>query len=354
MPDDELHAIKVKARKSKKNDKVKLSVVLPKGMAGNFDVNYVVKDDDPDTLPQLTLKADTFDPIHFDVDDNIDVDFSPISVSAIYGVDDRQEVSQIQSYFAQQNARAVCGIMDISQLDMSQSHIGIGYMAPSLFSWQRSKGRTLSPSTRFLHQPTAALKGTAFLVADDVIATAAHCLLGFDPDTWRFAFDYAIPGGQASPGLSLPGTFAEASHVISQGSGAEDWALVKLKAPVSGVWPVTLSPRRHRSEGESVYVIGHPLGLPKKYADNGTIVNNTATTHFKTNLDTFAGNSGSPVFDSTNNVIGILVRGQRDFEEGDDGFWHMATHHSTSHQGEDCTRISYVIDAMEDHIWSVA
>lgn len=63
-----------------------------------------------------------------------------------------------------------------------------------------------------------------------------------------------------------------------------------------------------------VYSIGHPSGLPKKIALNASILNNNNFQYFYTSLDTFQGNSGSPVFDFyTNSVIGILVAGETDY-----------------------------------------
>ena len=59
--------------------------------------------------------------------------------------------------------------------------------------------------------------------------------------------------------------------------------------------------------------MGHPSGLPLKYAD-GARVFETENDYFSTNLDTFGGNSGSPVFNAdTLEVEGILVRGDTDY-----------------------------------------
>jgi V8-like Glu-specific endopeptidase len=63
--------------------------------------------------------------------------------------------------------------------------------------------------------------------------------------------------------------------------------------------------------------MGHPSGLPMKYADGAKVFGNFDN-YFSTNLDTFGGNSGSPVFNAkTNEVVGILVRGDIDYIEGE-------------------------------------
>ena len=62
-------------------------------------------------------------------------------------------------------------------------------------------------------------------------------------------------------------------------------------------------------------MIGFPSGLPCKVAANAKVSQNTDTFVFTGNLDTYGGNSGSPVFNlTTHEVEGILVRGGEDFE----------------------------------------
>jgi hypothetical protein len=69
---------------------------------------------------------------------------------------------------------------------------------------------------------------------------------------------------------------------------------------------------------DSVVVIGYPLGLPVKIADDA-IVRSLGKGFFKANCDTYEGNSGSAVFDDAQLqkghllVDGILVRGEDDF-----------------------------------------
>ncbi|MBC7172078.1 MAG: trypsin-like peptidase domain-containing protein, partial [Polyangiaceae bacterium] len=62
-------------------------------------------------------------------------------------------------------------------------------------------------------------------------------------------------------------------------------------------------------------VIGFPSGLPAKIEDSGEVVNprSAARDYFTATTDTFAGNSGSGVFDENGTLVGILVRGARDY-----------------------------------------
>ena len=49
--------------------------------------------------------------------------------------------------------------------------------------------------------------------------------------------------------------------------------------------------------------MGHPLGLPVKYAANASVRENGVADHFVTNLDSYGGNSGSAVFNAATRVV---------------------------------------------------
>jgi Peptidase S46 len=87
-----------------------------------------------------------------------------------------------------------------------------------------------------------------------------------------------------------------------------------------------------------LYVIGHPCGLPQKYAPRARVRDNTPDTFFVANLDTYGGNSGSPVFNSSSNAVeGILVRGENDFVSRGSCYVSMVCP-TTGCRGEDVTR----------------
>ncbi len=85
-------------------------------------------------------------------------------------------------------------------------------------------------------------------------------------------------------------------------------------------------------------MIGHPVGLPTKFAGEAVVRSNQQSAFFVANLDTYGGNSGSPVFNSdTHEVEGILVRGETDFVP--QGGCNVSLVCPTSGcRGEDCTR----------------
>lgn len=68
------------------------------------------------------------------------------------------------------------------------------------------------------------------------------------------------------------------------------------------------------SPGQNLIAVGYPNGTPVKISPNGKVYNNDADNFFITNLDTYEGNSGGPVFDSTTGLVeGIIKGGNKDF-----------------------------------------
>ena len=72
--------------------------------------------------------------------------------------------------------------------------------------------------------------------------------------------------------------------------------------------------------GTQLTVVGYPVGLPVVISDGATVQRHRPT-FFSADLDTYQGNSGSPVFNSERLragelfAEGILVRGEDDFEQ---------------------------------------
>jgi V8-like Glu-specific endopeptidase len=99
-----------------------------------------------------------------------------------------------------------------------------------------------------------------------------------------------------------------------------DWAIVTLDREVAPGVATPIGSRVRLDKiglDEPVYTMGYPSGLPFKYAAGAKVINNSPDSFFFTDLDTFAGNSGSPVFDSNNRLAGILVRGATDYVNGE-------------------------------------
>jgi len=74
-------------------------------------------------------------------------------------------------------------------------------------------------------------------------------------------------------------------------------------APMQPAPVATTAPKR----GDSVYAIGFPQGLPAKYTDVERITE-IAGGEYTVPLDLAGGNSGSPVFNSNHEIVGIVER----------------------------------------------
>jgi V8-like Glu-specific endopeptidase len=104
----------------------------------------------------------------------------------------------------------------------------------------------------------------------------------------------------------------EVNDAIKKEDGNEDWAILFLKKNEGNKKPLVLDRLDLYSEGDPVFVVGYPLGMSVKLADDAKIFKITDE-RLLMNSDTFFGNSGSPVFNKYNRVIGILVSGRDDF-----------------------------------------
>ena len=161
---------------------------------------------------------------------------------------------------------------------------------------------------------------TAFLVGPDLIATAGHCVKDkYDckKQTWVLDYDtdmeFVGPSGSAV--FPKNKTYACKELVGWSENPKLDYAIIKLDRKIEDRRPLMLRRDGKTSSSESLMVIGHPLGMPKIMAANILIRDNTQTYTFKTNADTFSGNSGSPVIGLVSGLVeGILVRGDDDFE----------------------------------------
>lgn len=158
---------------------------------------------------------------------------------------------------------------------------------------------------------------TGFLIAPDVIATAGHCVkTPADLDRLRFAFGYSM-ADSSSPRQLKKSDVYKGKEIIDRRLDTltgSDWCLVRLERAVTDHPVVKVRTQGSITEGDPIYAIGHPCGLPSKYSGLAYVTKNyTDETSFQGNIDAFGGNSGSPVFNGhTHEVEGILVRGPGD------------------------------------------
>ncbi len=166
-------------------------------------------------------------------------------------------------------------------------------------------------------QQIAAGNCSGFLVGEDLLVTAAHCVSPDSCNGYQVVFDYKISDFSRPDQLSVDrSAIYSCSEILEYKLDMQtndDQALIRLDRKVTDRTPLQYRKQRAPFVGDPLLVIGHPSGLPTKVADNAR-VQTVNDVYFTANLDTYGGNSGSPVFNLRNGMVeGILVRGQQDY-----------------------------------------
>lgn len=261
----------------------------------------------------------------------------------IYEMDDRTDLFEVSDSAIQRLSNGVAGLVDITRVRDN------GDGTSTILTVRFANSHNLCSREKFRDQPTAP-HCTGFLVAPDILATAGHCVNTSNLPRTRFIFGYRmINATEARTIVSNTDIFSGAGIIARReiGDGA-DFALVRLDRPAVGHPVLSLRRDGKIADDAQVFVIGHPAGLPLKYAPNAVVRDNGKRDFFAANLDTYGGNSGSPVFNQSNGVVeGILVRGETDFVRVGNCF-ESTVCPTTGCRGEDVTRASVFASLVPD------
>jgi len=242
--------------------------------------------------------------------------WKPPETRVIYGADDRIDLFAESDPIRKHLAHAVCALVANSQIvPIDSETVSLAAFAYTV------NGSPPCDGEPFGNQPIAAFC-TGFLVGPDLVVTAGHCIDQTDVTSTSFVFHFAMFDA-FNPQLtySTDNVYTGSSIVGRVWTATNDWAIVKLDRPVtaSGALPFKIRRTDVVQPGTPLGVIGHPAGLPLKLAYGpATVVSDSAPTNFfRANLDTYGGNSGSPVINAETGLVeGILVRGATDFLDG--------------------------------------
>ncbi len=236
-----------------------------------------------------------------------------IDPNTIYGDDDRLDLYQVKDTKVLALADSTVALFEASKVTLDGATAKL-----AVSSYGADMG--LCKEERFYEQKNGAFC-SGFLVAPDIMASAGHCVTSDEScASVRFVFGFGIKGDGGTP-ESVPASevysCAKLLGRLQDGTGA-DWSLSKLDRPVTGHKPLSLS-KTAINNGDPVFVIGHPAGLPTKVAGGATVRDASNPGFFRTNTDTYGGNSGSAVFNAKSGLVeGILVRGEMDYEQKGD------------------------------------
>ncbi len=199
----------------------------------------------------------------------------------------------------------------------------------------RYNGGPIYPHILYATQPSISSKfslGTGFFITEDTIATAFHVTNYIRTEAGENWLDkiviisgYYLEGEEETciriPKEKIFRTFSNKPFSESDDYETDDWAYLKVR-PAFGTSitpkPVKMSVKAAAC-GTDIYMLGHGLGLPAKLSWNGQVTKakvvikgaagdiDKVTNLALCKIESFPGNSGSPVFDSeTHEVVGIM------------------------------------------------
>jgi hypothetical protein len=236
---------------------------------------------------------------------------SPYPMTAvIYGDDNREDIYNVTDPNILRLSDAACVIIMTSEI----SDNGDGTYTLLTNPWLNQSGYPVCETERFRGQQTIGFC-SGYLVGDDIVITAGHCVSGCSGVA--FLFDFKQIDSTTAPSVVVPADNVYfCSGIISRMLvGDYDHCVVQLDRPVVGRQPLPIRRTGSVTYGDSLIVVGHGITLPMKAAAGAIVQNANGTTPwFQANLDTYGGNSGSLVANTSDwTVEGILVRGAPDF-----------------------------------------
>ena len=238
-----------------------------------------------------------------------------------YGQDSRTELYQHPDSKLKEMAASVGMFVRSNQVNTSGNSVTLeGYTLNQMSEMGWLVGGVQAPmcsAELFTSQPAPGFC-TGFLVGEDILVTAGHCLQKAPCADTSIVFGYQMESADSLTPLTSDDVFkctdVVAQVLPNQDNQFLDYAIVKLNRS-TGRTGLAYTSEDHLVAQENVAVLGHPSGLPMKIASDAFILSNqTDQPFFVTNLDTFGSNSGSPVINlDTYQVEGILVRGEVDY-----------------------------------------
>lgn len=222
----------------------------------------------------------------------------------IYGEDSRKEVVDLK--FGQLKRWVDRTVALVEAVNLVEGSNGVRAKIRSLGEEYR-----LCRDERFYHQPSLSFC-TGFFIAPHWVATARHCVEEIDCSQFRMLRDYKI---EKSPDWQFTTDQVLVCNRIIQ-SKREDIAFLHVVEPGAEIPDLKSRDLISASDLESVAgrleILGFPLGLPMKWAEGNSLYKLNG--HLYADIDSFEGNSGSPILDQRERLMGLLIAGDEDFE----------------------------------------
>lgn len=226
-----------------------------------------------------------------------------------YGSSLNKDFFEISNQQILDDADSVVSIFESSSIQDNKDNTS------SLLTTEFGESYDLCQSEKYRKQPIGAFC-SGVLVGLDIIATTGHGINSSNLLDTRFIFGFKIKDINETNIVINNFDIYKGKRIINRKltDDGPDYALVQLDRKVMNHNVAIIRTDGKISANTKVHVIGHPCGLPLKLGYDSIIKDNSNDSYFVTNLDTYGGNSGSPVFNSdTHKVEGILVRGETNF-----------------------------------------
>jgi hypothetical protein len=272
-----------------------------------------------------------------------------LGTDSIYRIDNRELVSQESSPLVKTLSKSVAMIFNSDDLITENNQLII---FANLLLEPPPIGINICPNERFANHHAYRAACSGFLVGPDLLVSAGHCFESqFSCDNQLIAFDLdadsEVSRGFTTDERNIYRCKEVIAHIYDE-DRLQDYAVVRLDRK-SDRMPLQLRTRGKISKKDKVFLIGHPLGLPLVYSAPAELVKNMNPRFFKARINSFHGNSGSPVFNAKTHLVeGILVRGEEDLETNEDGQCQKYIKYSPDKEvdklkGESVTRIKFIL-----------
>ncbi len=263
-------------------------------------------------------------------------------IDLIYGEDDRHEIDQYSdsSFIEKANSVAV----RVSKRRLTEDRNDPTRVLFPYIALNRSIPN-LCAEERFADQPALG-NCSGFLAGPKTLVTAGHCARNTQECTdfrWVFGFKEGMTELKSSQVYSCKKIIVQ--RYAYDKKEVNDYAVIELDREVQGYVPLKMRKFGRVLLNTPLVVIGHPMGLPMKATDGGKVSRFNdieretklrslylRRNYFTANLDTYGGNSGSPVFNKNNGQVeGILIQGADDFELNTEKDCVQSRRHTNSH-----------------------
>jgi V8-like Glu-specific endopeptidase len=234
------------------------------------------------------------------------------ALRTVYGKDDRVDLFSVQDEKVLRSADSTVMLIYTSSLEATEDGTAFATGGETL-----REGADVCAEEPFAEQRNPGFCSGS-LVGEDIVLTAGHCIEdehACETTSFVFGFGYKTPDARLD---TVPASEVYTCAAIldrKEIDDGADYALIRLDRKVVGHQPLPVGDSSKLEAGTRLYVIGHPTGLPMKVDQGGAVRDASPADHVVAAVDTYHGNSGSPVFSSeTHEIVGVLVRGEADFE----------------------------------------